>query len=80
MKSKLVKSMLAMGLLVIAATSSAQQPSSAFDRGHSLQAFQDPALAAITSRCQTPPPVRAAPGGGAAANSVAPPGPGAAID
>lgn len=63
-------------LLVIAATASAQQPSSAFDRGRSLQAFQDPGLAAITARCKTPPPARAAPGGGVtAANSAAPPAP-----
>jgi len=65
-----------LALLVISATASSQQPSSAFDRGHSLQAFQDPGLTAITSRCKTPPPVRAAPGGGvAAANSAAPPAP-----
>jgi gluconolactonase len=71
-----MKSLAAIVLLCIAATAVAQQPSSAFDRGHSLQAFQDPGLAAITARCKTPPPVRAAPGGAAtAANSAAPPAP-----
>ena len=60
----------------IAFTASAQQPSSAFDRGRSLQAFQDPGLAAITARCKTPPSVRAAPGSAAtAANSAAPTAP-----
>jgi gluconolactonase len=53
-----MKSMLAVVLLGIAATAEAQQPSSAFDRGHSLQAFQDPGLAAIVAGCKTPPPPR----------------------
>lgn len=62
--------------LLFSVAAAAQQPSSAFDRGHSLQAFQDPALAAVTARCKTPPPVRPARGGGAAAASTeAPPAP-----
>ena len=63
-------------LLVIATTASAQQPSSAFDRGHGLQAFQEPGLAAITSKCKSPPPVRPARGAAATPeNSAAPPAP-----
>ncbi|HXC58446.1 MAG TPA: SMP-30/gluconolactonase/LRE family protein [Steroidobacteraceae bacterium] len=72
-----MKSMLATStLLVLSATAAAQQPSSAFDRGHGLQAFQDPALAAVTAKCKTPPPVRPARGGPPTpANSAAPPDP-----
>jgi gluconolactonase len=63
-------------LLLVAAGASAQQPSSAFDRGRSLQAFQDPGLPAVTARCKTPPPVRPARGGApTATNSAAPPAP-----
>jgi gluconolactonase len=62
--------------LIIAGAASAQQPSSAFDRGHGLQAFQDPGLAAITARCKTPPPARPARRGtDTAAISEAPPAP-----
>ncbi|HXR51252.1 MAG TPA: hypothetical protein VN762_03855, partial [Steroidobacteraceae bacterium] len=72
MKSTLVAAV----LLAAAAAATAQQPSSAFDRGHSLQAFQDPGLAAVTARCKTPPPTRPArPGAGTAAGSEAPPAP-----
>jgi len=72
-----MKSMLAISVLLgISVTAAAQQPSSAFDRGHGLQAFQDPGLAAVTAQCKTPPPVRPARGGAAtAANSAAPPDP-----
>ena len=63
-------------LLLMSAAAIGQQPSSAFDRGHSLQAFQDPGLAAVTARCKTPPPVRPLRGGAAtAANSAPPPDP-----
>ena len=63
-------------LLFVATTTVAQQPSSAFDRGQSLQAFQDPRLSVITARCKTPPPVRPARGGPAThENSAAPPAP-----
>jgi gluconolactonase len=63
-------------LLGIATTSFAQQPSSAFDRGHGLQAFQEPGLAAITAKCKTSPAVRAPRGATATAeNSAAPPAP-----
>jgi gluconolactonase len=63
-------------LLSFAVAATAQQPSSAFDRGHSLQAGQDPGLAAITARCKSPPPPPAIRGGAAtAANSAPPPAP-----
>jgi len=72
MKSTLVAAV----LLATATAATAQQPSSAFDRGHSLQAFQDPGLSAVTARCKTPPPTRPArPGAGTAAGSEAPPAP-----
>lgn len=59
-----------------AASAAAPQPSSAFDRGQSLQAGQDPGLAAITAKCKTPPRTPARRGGGAtAANTEAPPAP-----
>jgi gluconolactonase len=71
-----MKSPAAAVLLTISASAFAQHPSSAFDRGHGLQAFQDPGLAAITATCKAPPPVRPARGGGATAgNSAAPPAP-----
>lgn len=73
MKSKLVVGLL---LGLAAATAAAQKPSSAFDRGHSLQAAQDPGFAAVAAKCKTPPHPRI-PGGGAAsaANSAPPPAP-----
>jgi gluconolactonase len=63
-------------LLAFAPMATAQQPSSAFDRGRSLQAWQDPGYAALTARCKVPPPARA-PGGGTApaATAAAPPAP-----
>jgi len=72
-----MKSMLtAAVLLVFAAAASAQQPSSAFDRGHNLQAFQEPGLAAITAQCKTPPTPRPARrGADATANTEVPPAP-----
>src|SRR6478752_7971303 len=72
MKSTLVVAV----LLATATAATAQQPASSFDRGHGLQAFQDPGLAAVTARCKTPPPLRAArPGAGTAATTEAPPAP-----
>lgn len=65
----------AAALLAFAVTAFAQQPPSAFDRGHSLQAWQHPDYAALTARCKTPPPPRRAPGGAAAQATVVPPPP-----
>lgn len=53
----------------MAAAASAQSPSSAFPRGNSLQAWQDPGLAAVLAKCKTPPqpfaiPVRPSADGG----------------
>lgn len=63
-------------LLALAPVATAQQPSSAFDRGRSLQAWQDPGYAALTARCKVPPPPRATGGGTApAATAAAPPAP-----
>lgn len=60
----------------VTGTTLAQAPSSAFDRGASLQSWQDPGLAAVLAQCSTPPaPFRIGGGGGAAAPSEAPPPP-----
>jgi gluconolactonase len=73
-----MNSRLAIALLLAcgAAVAAEPQPSSAFARGSSLQAGQDPRLAALIAKCRTPPPLRP-PRGGAptAANSAAPPAP-----
>ena len=63
---------LAAALLGMTATTlHAQSPSSAFDRGQSLQAWQDPGYAAVASACSSPPaPFRI---GGAGGNTNAPP-------
>ena len=67
---------IALFLACAAAAAAEPKPSSAFDRGSSLQAGQDPGLAALTAKCRTPPPLRAARGGAAtAANSAPPPAP-----
>ncbi len=58
-----------------AAIAATPQPSSAFDRGHSLQAGQDPGLAAVTARCKTPPAAPRVRGGAATATTEAPPAP-----
>ena len=61
--------------LTITITAVAQQPPS-FDRGHSLQAWQDPGYAALTARCKSPPAPRAARATAAdAASTAAPPAP-----
>ncbi|MEO8314362.1 MAG: SMP-30/gluconolactonase/LRE family protein [Pseudomonadota bacterium] len=57
------------------ATAATPQPSSAFDRGQSLQAGQDPRLAAITAGCRTPPKATGRRGVGGAANNEPPPAP-----
>ncbi len=69
-----MKSTLAVALLVGCATSAAfgQSPSSAFDRGNSLQGRQDPGLPALLARCENPPPMPPAPRGGASDASTAP--------
>jgi gluconolactonase len=62
---------------VLALTSGAaiaQQLPATFDRGHSLQAWQDTGFAALTASCKVPPPARAARGAVAASNE-APPAP-----
>jgi gluconolactonase len=67
--------MLAIGLMLGgAAVASAQSPSSAFDRGHSLQSWQDPGRAAQMAKCQSPPQPFSI-GGGQAADSAPPPPP-----
>jgi gluconolactonase len=72
-----MKSMLAFAfLLILSRAACAQQPSSSFDRGNNLQAFQDPRLPAITAQCKTPPAVRPARGAAVTPeNSAAPPAP-----
>jgi len=52
-----VKSRVALAVFLgcAAATAAAQSPSSAFDRGRSLQSWQDPGLQAILTECQNPP-------------------------
>jgi gluconolactonase len=60
-------------ILVQASVASAQSPASAFDRGRSLQSWQDPGLAAVQATCRTPPPPFAI--GGAARPEGAAPAP-----
>ena len=52
-----MKTMIALSALAgcIAGAASAQQPSTAFDRGHSQQNWQDPGLAAVVAKCNMPP-------------------------
>ncbi|HEY8519290.1 MAG TPA: SMP-30/gluconolactonase/LRE family protein [Gammaproteobacteria bacterium] len=73
MKSRIV---LAVLLGCAASAALAQSPSSAFDRGNSLQAWQDPGLPAVLERCATPPaPFRLGGGGGGGAADASPPPP-----
>jgi gluconolactonase len=58
-----------------AATASAQSPSSAFARGDSQQAWQNPGLPAVLAKCQTPPRPFAIGGGAQAADTAPPPAP-----
>lgn len=60
-------------LALLANTALAQQPASAFDRGSSLQAWQDPRFESVISTCDNPPALRAARGG--AGDESAPPMP-----
>jgi gluconolactonase len=72
-----MKSTIALGVLLgcgVAATTSAQSPSSSFPRGSSLQAWQDPGVPAVLAKCQKPPqPFRI--GGEQPANASAAPPP-----
>ena len=72
-----MKSMLPAALLLgLVLPAAAQQPSSAFDRGRGLQAWQDPAYAVAVARCKSPPAPRAArPAAAGAAQLEAPPAP-----
>jgi sugar lactone lactonase YvrE len=71
-----MKTTVALGVLLgcAAATASAQGPASSFDRGKSLQSWQDPGQPALLARCaKAPQPFRI--GGGQAANPNAGPPP-----
>jgi gluconolactonase len=71
-----MKSRFALAVLLgcAAATASAQKRSSTFDRGHSLQSWQNPGLAAVLARCNNPPKPFAIGGGQPApANASSPP-------
>lgn len=70
MKLKLAAAM----LVALATVAAAQQPSSAFDRGSSLQAPQDPGYAGVLARCRNP-PTPAVRRTGAATNTAPPPAP-----
>ena len=52
-----MKTTLALAVLAASAatTALAQKPSSAFDRGHSQQSWQNPGLAAAIAKCKKPP-------------------------
>ena len=69
-----MKSTIALAALLgcAAATASAQSPSSAFPRGNSLQAWQDPGLPAVLAECENP-PQRFSIGGGPPADASPPP-------
>jgi gluconolactonase len=73
-----MKSTLATAVLLglAAAGASAQQPSSAFDRGHGQQAWQNSGFAAVAAKCKNPPkPFRIGGDAASAANTAAPPAP-----
>lgn len=58
----------------------AQGPSSSFDRGSSLQSWQDPALESVLAQCaKRPPPFRIGPPAGAAPAAPPPPPPAPAL-
>jgi gluconolactonase len=61
-------------LCCAAATAAAQRPSSAFNRGNGLQAWQHPRLSEVLAKCATRPQPFSI-GGGAAANATAAPPP-----
>jgi sugar lactone lactonase YvrE len=63
-------------LLGCAAAASAQSPSSAFDRGNSLQAWQNPDLPSVLQKCSSPPaPFRIGGAANASADTTPPPAP-----
>src|SRR3989442_1648522 len=73
-----MKSPIALAVLVGCAVvaTSAQSPSSAFPRGSSLQAWQNPGLKAVLPTCKTPPaPFSILGAQPATANTSAPPEP-----
>jgi len=75
MKSRLSGVVLVVVFPFFPALATAQQPASSFDRGHSLQAWQDPGYAELTAKCKAPPKPRSAPGGAAAPANTSPPPP-----
>jgi gluconolactonase len=70
----MMKSQIALAVVLgcAAAAASAQSPSSAFARGNSLQAWQDPGLPGVLAKCANPPQAFAI-GGGGSANAPPPP-------
>ncbi|HTQ36071.1 MAG TPA: SMP-30/gluconolactonase/LRE family protein [Steroidobacteraceae bacterium] len=73
----MIGSKLVVAALLAAAVAAAaeQKPSSAFDRGHSLQAPQDPGFAAVAGKCKVQPNTRVPGGRGGPAGNEAPPAP-----
>lgn len=71
-----MRTRIALGVLLgcAASTAAAQSPSSAFARGESLQAWQDPGLPAVLDQCRNRPPAFRL-GGGASADTAPPPPP-----
>jgi gluconolactonase len=72
MKSRIA---LVVVLSCAAGATSAQQPSSAFDRGKSQQSWQNPGLAAVLEKCSKKPQPFRISGDGDASTAVAPPPP-----
>jgi gluconolactonase len=70
MKSTFVLAVLA---ACVTASASAQSPSSSFDRGHSMQAWQNPGLKAELAKCKAPPKPFSIGGGAAPASATLPP-------
>jgi sugar lactone lactonase YvrE len=73
-----MKTTVALGVLLgcAAATASAQGPASSFDRGKSLQSWQDPGQPALLAKCaKAPQPFRIGGGQAASANAGPPPEP-----
>jgi sugar lactone lactonase YvrE len=70
-----MKTTFALAILVgcAAAGASAQSPSSSFDRGHSMQSWQNPGLKAELAKCKTPPKPFSIGGGAAPASASLPP-------
>src|SRR5581483_4036223 len=52
---RLTTSIAAVMALSVATAASAQSPSSAFDRGHGRQTWQDPGYAQLVAACKAPP-------------------------